>query len=202
VEGAVRAIGRAAGGFDWLLMPLETPLPAILAAAGGARRAGARVLLNPAPAPAQPLPAALLDLVDILAPNELEAAVLTGLPVDSDQQAETAAARLQELAPQARVLITRGGKGALALNQEAPAPTCRLSRRGGGSPPPEMFVAGLAVAMGEGLSGQGSPLRLRRRRPGRLPARHSLPQRQEVEAVRGKTWIHEGHEDMKLSLNL
>jgi ribokinase len=61
---------------DVVLVQLEIPTPAVLRALQVAREAGATTILNPAP-PAG-LPAELLDLVDVLVPNEHEAAV-TGL---------------------------------------------------------------------------------------------------------------------------
>jgi ribokinase len=62
---------------DVALCQLEIPLPAVEAALAGARAAGATTILNPAPV-AGPLPPALLALVDLLVPNEGEAAILAG----------------------------------------------------------------------------------------------------------------------------
>jgi len=59
---------------DVLLMQLETPVPTVVAAARAARAAGTMVVLNAAPF--QPLPVDLLDAVDLLVVNELEAAAL------------------------------------------------------------------------------------------------------------------------------
>jgi ribokinase len=74
-------------GFGWApgdvaLCQLEIPLVTVEAALRGARAAGARTLLNPAPATG-PLPASLLGLVDVLVPNEGEAAILAGGEVPS-----------------------------------------------------------------------------------------------------------------------
>lgn len=74
VEG-LRASFRGAA---CALFQLETPLPAVAAALGLARQEGARTILDPAPA--QPLPAALLGHVDILTPNETECCVLLNRP--------------------------------------------------------------------------------------------------------------------------
>ena len=63
-----------------VLLQLETPLETIQAAANQGRRVNARVILDPAPAPDKPLPRELLSLIDILTPNETEAAILAGLP--------------------------------------------------------------------------------------------------------------------------
>lgn len=62
---------------DYLLMQLETPLPAIVQAAKLAQQNGTKVILNPAPARA--LPDELLNLLDMITPNETEAEILTGV---------------------------------------------------------------------------------------------------------------------------
>jgi ribokinase len=93
----------------WVVMQLETPLPTITMAAKLARKAGARVILNPAPA--QTLPASLLGTVDLLTPNEHEAALLCGFPVTDDMSARAAAAHLRKLGV-GGVIITLGARGA------------------------------------------------------------------------------------------
>ncbi|MEV4755414.1 ribokinase [Micromonospora sp. NPDC049559] len=67
----------AVAAADVLLCQLEIPLPAVRQAAGWARAAGTTFVLNAAPA--RPLPADLLDLVDLLVVNEVEAGVVAGL---------------------------------------------------------------------------------------------------------------------------
>ena len=63
-------------GFSHLLMQLEIPLPTVIAYARAARSQGVKVVLNAAPA--QPLPAELLQLLDVLVVNQGELAVLAG----------------------------------------------------------------------------------------------------------------------------
>jgi ribokinase len=58
------------------LFQLETPLATVEAALRASRDAGALTVLDPAPA--RPLPASLLSLVDVLTPNETEACILLG----------------------------------------------------------------------------------------------------------------------------
>jgi ribokinase len=99
-----------------LLLQLESPLEAITRAAEVARTHGVKVILNPAPAPAEPLPAGLLALIDVLIPNETETSLLTGLPVEDQSQAEAAAAALQEMGV-GTLILTLGARGAL-LAQE------------------------------------------------------------------------------------
>ncbi|GAB4425107.1 MAG: ribokinase [Anaerolineae bacterium] len=75
-----------------LLLQLEVPLEATIAAATLARQHGVTVILDPAPA--QPLPAELYAQTDIITPNEVEAAQLVGFPVKSQDDAFNAAAKL------------------------------------------------------------------------------------------------------------
>lgn len=79
-NGTVTALGpgemAAIAGADLLLLQLELPLSAVIEGARVAHAQGVRTIL--APSPVQPLPAELLDCVDLLIPNEHEAAALTG----------------------------------------------------------------------------------------------------------------------------
>lgn len=88
-----------------LLLQLETPLETVLAAARLARQFGLTVILNPAPA--QPLPAEIYPLIDILTPNEHEAETLTG-EHEPERAAQTLLARGVKT-----VIITLGEAGAL-----------------------------------------------------------------------------------------
>jgi ribokinase len=84
----------------------EVPLEATQAAFQIARAAGVFTLLNPAPA--MPLPDALLVLCDLVNPNETEARTLSGLPADAPLG--DAAERLFRRGAGA-VLITQGRAG-------------------------------------------------------------------------------------------
>jgi ribokinase len=66
-----------------LLLQLEVPLETVRTAARMARAAGARVILDPAPAPALPLSDELLADVDYLTPNESELTAIAGGRADS-----------------------------------------------------------------------------------------------------------------------
>jgi ribokinase len=72
----VEAMRRVFKGASVALFQLETPLDTVAAALKMAREEGLRTILDPAPA--QPLPPALLSEVDILTPNEAEAFMLLG----------------------------------------------------------------------------------------------------------------------------
>jgi ribokinase len=63
-------------GFTHLLLQLETPIASVTAYAQAAKDQGVTVVLNAAPA--QALPAQLLDLVDVLVVNEGELATVAG----------------------------------------------------------------------------------------------------------------------------
>jgi ribokinase len=94
------------------LAQLELPLPTVERGLRVAREAGVTTVLNPAPAPAEGLRSELLALVDLLVPNESEAAALTGLPVTNAEVAGAAARALQSLGVR-DVIVTLGERGAL-----------------------------------------------------------------------------------------
>ena len=93
-----------------LLLQLETPIPSVLKAAKMAHEAGATVVLNPAPA--CPLPEELFRYIDLFIPNETELSTFSGLPVDNAEQAQQAAAAMQEKGV-GKIIVTMGSKGAL-----------------------------------------------------------------------------------------
>jgi len=143
IEAAAPVIQAA----DVLLLQLETPLATVLSAARLAHAAGVKVILNPAPA--QPLPASLLALVDVLTPNEREALLVSGLPADAAPTA--AAARLHSLGVKT-VVITLGAAGALIKTAEQAAftaPGFRVSAVDTVAAG-DAFNGGLAVALAQG----------------------------------------------------
>jgi ribokinase len=93
---------------DTLLMQLETPIKTIEKAAQIAKAAGTKVVLNPAPA--HQLSDDLLQLVDMITPNETEAELLTGIEVTDMTSAQQAADALHAKGIET-VMITLGSKG-------------------------------------------------------------------------------------------
>ncbi|MEM9049616.1 MAG: ribokinase [Pseudomonadota bacterium] len=89
---------------------LEQPIDAANRALEVARAAGVTTVLNPAPAAT--LPEGMLGLCDYVTPNETEAEALTGIAVETEDEARAAAARLIEMGAGAAV-ITLGARGAL-----------------------------------------------------------------------------------------
>ncbi|MFV1965887.1 MAG: ribokinase [Pirellulaceae bacterium] len=100
---------------DMVVMQLETPLETVSAAAGIARSAQVRVILNPAPA--QPLNDELLRNVTILTPNESEAELLTGIRVDETSGVEEAAEALLAKGLEI-VMLTLGARGVFVATTE------------------------------------------------------------------------------------
>ena len=99
------------GGAEALLMQLESPVESVLAAAKIAHENHTTVVLNPAPA--RVLSDELLALVDIITPNETEAEKLTGIRVENDDDAATAARALHDKGI-GTVIITLGSRGVWA----------------------------------------------------------------------------------------
>jgi ribokinase len=90
-----------------VLTQLEIPLAAVWAALSLGRDMGATTILNPAPA-SGPLDRGLLQLCDVIVPNEHEALALTGAATPS-----LAAAELGAQSDGATVIVTRGELGAI-----------------------------------------------------------------------------------------
>ncbi|MEO1001031.1 MAG: PfkB family carbohydrate kinase [Pseudomonadota bacterium] len=111
VEAATSRIEAAAA----LLLQLELPVGISTRAAEIAAEAGADVVLNASPAPADPgdVPAALWQAVSVLAVNRAEAGQLLGRAV-TGEDAATAAAELGQGLGVGTVLLTLGAEGAVA----------------------------------------------------------------------------------------
>jgi ribokinase len=129
---------------------LEVPLPAVSAALRLGKAAGARTILDPAPA--APLTEELLRLVDVIRPNAAEAEASTSVKVHD----VASAARC------ARVLLARGvGAAIVHAGEEGNLVVTReeqhllphfhvdsVDATGAG----DAFIAGLAVGLAEGRS--------------------------------------------------
>jgi ribokinase len=148
-EHDVRRGRGAIAAASVLLLQLEVPLEASIAAARIARRAGSTVLLNPAPA--RDLPDALYGLVDVVVPNESETLFLTGVPATTKEGAVEAAGVLRRRGVRA-VVLTLGERGALLLEDGAspteiePFAVGVVDTTAAG----DAFCGALAVALAEG----------------------------------------------------
>ena len=94
-----------------LLLQLEVPMAANIAAANAARNRNAMVILDPAPVAKSGVPDALLEVVSVITPNEVECEALTGTRPGNTVQAAQAAAILQKRGIQ-HIVIKMGANGA------------------------------------------------------------------------------------------
>ena len=101
-------------GADVLLVQLETPLETVRAAINAARRHAVPTVLDPAPATTS-LPDELLR-VDVLCPNESEAAAVSGIAVHSVDDAARAGRQLRQRGAR-NAVITLGRHGAFLCDQ-------------------------------------------------------------------------------------
>jgi len=141
-----RALEAAAlGPGDVVLLGFEVPDAAVVAGARAAGPAGARAILNPAPA--RDLPDGVLGHGVLLTPNGLEAAALTG------ETEPAAAARALARRTNAPVLVTVGADGALLAGGdgvvEIAAPEVEVvDTTGAGDAFNGVLAAGLAAGAG------------------------------------------------------
>ena len=105
VQDAAQAIRRC----DVLLLQLEVPLDAVAAALEIAHQCRCRVILDPAPVPTGGLPASLFA-VDLLCPNETEAALLTGMPTATFEELQAVSNELHRRGA-VSVAITLSARG-------------------------------------------------------------------------------------------
>ena len=164
---------------------LEQPMEAAEHGLTIAREAGVITILNPAPA--AKIPTSMLALCDFVTPNESEAEGITGVPVNSLQDAENAADVLLSKGVGA-ALITLGENGVYFKNSETSAHIPAivagpvLETTGAG----DAFNGGFACALADGED----PVSAARfgcavagisvTRPGTAP---SMPARHEIDAL-------------------
>jgi len=126
---------------DVLICQQEIPVATVIEAARAARAGGTRVVLNAAPA--RELPVELIELVDLLVVNEVEARAITG-PSELDMDA------LLAVVP--RVVLTLGGAGVWYADREGrserlPAYRVKVVDTTAAG---DAFTGALAVAWAEG----------------------------------------------------
>lgn len=136
---------------DAVVMPLEVSLDCVGEAVRLAKTSSATVVLNPAPA--QLLSDDLLKQVDVLVPNESETSLLTGMSVDTLEQAKAAANQLLSKGTGA-VVLTLGDRGAMYLShkddaQVIPAYSVNVVDTTAAG---DAFVAALSVGIASGKS--------------------------------------------------
>jgi ribokinase len=147
----VNGLRATFSGAAYALFQLETPLDTVQAGLALARSEGARTILDPAPAGA--LPRTLLQLVDILTPNESEACVLLGRPAQrlTVEEARQAGITLRRETGVGSVVMKLGEQGCIWLDASCEVyspgfPVKAVDTTAAG----DTFNAGLAVALAEG----------------------------------------------------
>lgn len=171
---------------DVALAPFEIPQPTIAALFTAARAAGARTLLNPAPA--APFIDGLLDLVDVLIVNETELAFFAGREeVPSEESELKALAEALRTRSDQTIILTLGARGALCLSTDGwlhvPGREVKAVDTTGAG---DCFTGALAVALFEGrplaeavnFANAAASLSVQK-----LGASDSLPYRADVDAV-------------------
>lgn len=149
-DAELTALVRALPGAAVLLLQQEVPLALNERAMAAAREHGVTVVLDPAPA--RTLPEGYLAGVDVLTPNQTEAAALAGFEVDGLADAARAARAIRALGPR-NVIVTLGELGAWLCSESEerhiPAlPVAATSTLAAG----DAFNGGLAAALAEGAS--------------------------------------------------
>ncbi|MCC2307797.1 ribokinase [Cellulomonas chengniuliangii] len=141
----VEAAGPTVAEAAVVVAQLEVPLDAVLAAARAARGS---FVLNPAPA--QALPAEILDLVDVLVVNEIEYEAVTGRPLPPDP-ATLAAELAADTAISGSVVVTVGERGAFVWDgaelSHVTAPRVAVVDTTGAG---DTFIGALADALSRG----------------------------------------------------
>jgi len=143
-----RAVATLQSG-DVLVMQLEIPMTVVHQAAQAARRAGARVLLNAAPA--QRLDQGLLEQVDTLVVNEREARDLV-----NEASPEAMVQALHAIGPRIAI-VTLGPAGSVycdetGVHRVEPFHVKSIDATGAG----DAFVGALAVGLANGLAAEAA----------------------------------------------
>ncbi|MFV2091585.1 MAG: ribokinase [Hyphomicrobiales bacterium] len=175
----------AISGATVFMTQLETPVAGGMRGLEIARAAGVTTILNPAPA--ADLPPEIYPLIDYFTPNETEAALLTGQPVATIDEARAAAIEFRQRGVGVAI-ITLGGEGVVYADAQGTihipafdaAPVVDTTGAG------DAFNGGLAAALAAGQEGRvaarfgGATGALSVTRPGTAP---SMPQRAEIETL-------------------
>lgn len=144
----VSQCGAAIRSSQIFITQLETAIEAGRRGLELARKSAVTTILNPAPS--AKLDPAIYKLCDYVTPNETEAGDITGVKVETLEDARAAGAKLLEMGV-GTALITLGGNGALlhSAKQSVHVPAFKvkvLETTGAG----DAFNGGFAVALGEG----------------------------------------------------
>lgn len=167
---------------EYLLMQLEVPMETVEHAAEIAAASGTKVILNPAPA--AKLSEKLIANLYLVTPNRTECQLLSGLRIDSDEDARRAAVRLMEMGAR-NVIITLGSRGSLVCTADGCTlvEACRVEAVDT-TAAGDVFNGALCVALSEGrtlveaarFASRASAISVTR-----MGAQSSIPYRAELE---------------------
>lgn len=132
-----------------IVLQFEIPLETVYYTIRFARENGIRCILNPAPG--QAFDMAQVSGLDYFVPNETEAEAVTGVHVDSVDDAKRCAEPLLEAGIK-RVIVTLGSQGSLLAGPDGmehiePFPVDAVDTTGAG----DAFIGSFSVFLGEGL---------------------------------------------------
>jgi ribokinase len=173
---------------DVLLVGLEIPVTTAIRAMHRGQAAGMKVILNPAPAPMleADLAVALLSVADLITPNRLEVAILSGMAAAVSTDPSACARCLLEKGL-GSVVVTLGAQGCLVVTGDASqliaAPRVQAVDTVGAG---DAFNGALAVALGRGwplaeaASWACAAAALAVTKPG---AQEALPHRDEIDRL-------------------
>ena len=168
---------------DILLMQLETPMETIEHAAQMAKRAGGKVILNPAPA--HSLPESLLANLYMLIANETEAEYISGTRI-TDMDSVARAADIICHRGVENVVITLGSKGAFIKERDTYHQVPALKVKAvDATAAGDTFCGAVCVALAEGrgiIEAVTFANRAAAVTVTRMGAQSSLPYRREVES--------------------
>ena len=180
VDKARDAIAAA----DMVVLQFEIPSKTVVHTIELAKSLGVKVVLNPAPI--RPMPLEVLSMVDILVPNQHEAAELLGRAGEGDTlDAESSARELLALGVKF-VVITLGSKGAYVAGENvseyiAPKRVTAVDTTAAG----DAFTAALSCGLAEGLDiieAANFATRVAAIVVTRMGAQTSMPTRNEIES--------------------
>ncbi len=133
-----------------LLLQLEIPVSAVALAAEIAHKAGAMVVLNPAPSAA--LPEEIFRNIDLFIPNETELSDFSGIQVTDTASALRAAQAMQGKGV-GKLIVTMGSRGALICEGDSPVVVpAQKVRAVDTTAAGDTFCGALCVAISEGGS--------------------------------------------------
>ncbi len=147
VDEASEALKRC----DLILLQLEIQLETAYAAIRFGRENGVRTVLNPAPA-RRNLDMGVVTQASFLIPNETELAILTDMPIESEDEVSTAAQSLVKQGVET-VIVTLGPRGALLATCEGaqripPVKVQAVDTTGAG----DAFIGSFARYLASGLA--------------------------------------------------